>query len=249
MQANQPELGTENQSLYQVHSRREILSILHGIQTQHQLLSMVINGGAEVIVTSILEIDESNNKIYIDRASSALVNQRVIESDDIELSSSLDRIRISFFTAEVNESEQDQRPAFSIAIPPVLIRLQRREFFRVNTPAINPVTCKFVLPTELHLAQVVDISGGGIAILDEKHLLTTEVGSEYHHCHINLGEHGTIDTTLQIRNSQDFALGTGKANRRLGCQFIDLPPSMLTQVQRYIMYLERDRNARMTGLI
>ena len=62
MQVNQPELGTENQSLYQVHSRREILSILHGIQDQHQLLSMVINGGAEVIVTSILEIDESNNK-------------------------------------------------------------------------------------------------------------------------------------------------------------------------------------------
>ncbi|MEQ1667366.1 MAG: flagellar brake protein [Sulfuriferula sp.] len=244
MQANQPELGTENQSLYQVHSRREILSILHGIQAQHQLLSMVINGGAEVIVTSILEIDESNNKIYIDRASSALVNQRVIESDDIELSSSLDRIRISFFATEANESEQDQRPAFSIAIPQVLIRLQRREYFRVNTPAIHPVTCKLMLPKETHLAQVVDISGGGIAILDEKHLLTTEVGHEYPNCHIDFGEYGTINTTLQIRNSQDFALGTGKVNRRLGCEFVGLTPSMLTQVQRYIMHLERDRNAR-----
>jgi c-di-GMP-binding flagellar brake protein YcgR len=249
MQTNQPEFGTENQQLYQVHSRREIISLLHGIQDTHQLLSMIINGGTEVVVTSILEIDEKNNKVYIDRASSALINQRVIESDDIEFSSSLDKIRITFFSSKVNECTQADRPAFCIDIPPVLIRLQRREYFRVNISNAQTVSCKLMLDTGFHTAQVVDISGGGIALLDEHHQLSTEVGYEYPNCHLDFGEHGSIYVTLQIRNSQDLSLNSGKTNRRVGCQFQGLSPSMLTLVQRFIMHLERQRNARMTGLV
>lgn len=249
MQTTQPEFGTENQTLYQVHSRREIISLLHGIQDTHQLLSMIINGGAEVVVTSILEIDEKNNKLYIDRASSALLNQRVIESDEIEFSSSLDKIRITFFASKVNECTQANSPAFCVDLPQVLIRLQRREYFRVNTSGAQIVSCQLILNSGAHIAQVVDISGGGIAILDEQHLLETEVGYEYPDCHLDFGEHGSIHVTLQVRNSQDLSLSSGRTNRRIGCQFQGLTPSMLTLIQRFIMHLERQRNARSTGLV
>lgn len=248
MQTNQPEFGTENQQLYQVHSRREIISLLRGIQDSHQLLSIIINGGAEVIVTSILAIDEKNNKIYIDQAPSALLNQHVFESDNIEFSSSLDNIRITFFSSKVNTCTQADRPAFCIDIPLVLIRLQRREYFRVNIANAQIVSCKLMLDAGIHIAQVVDISGGGIALLDEHHQLITDVGHEYPDCHLDFGEHGSIHVTLQIRNSQDLSLNSGKTNRRVGCQFQGLTPSMLTLVQRFIMHLERQRNARMTGM-
>jgi c-di-GMP-binding flagellar brake protein YcgR len=59
---------------------------------------------------------------------------------------------------------------------------------------------------------------------------------------------GAIVTTLQIRNSLDMTLLNNKSNRRLGCQFIDIPRPMLAQVQRYITKLERERNARLAGL-
>ncbi|MFD2272949.1 hypothetical protein ACFS07_22350 [Undibacterium arcticum] len=67
-------------------------------------------------------------------------------------------------------------------------------------------------------------------------------------CRVDILGIGTIVVTLQIRSSQDMTLLNGKVNRRLGCQFIDLPNSMLTVVQRYIMKLERERNSKATGL-
>lgn len=248
MPPSQPEFGTENQSLYQVHSRREIISLLQGIKDQHQLITMVINGGAEVVVTSILEIDDKNSRVFIDCAPSSLLNQRIIESDDIEFESTLDKVRISFFASQVNQCTQEGKPALCIPIPAVLIRLQRREYFRVNTPPGQLVQCLIPMDGNTYSVPVVDISGGGIAILDEKRLLETQIGFDYTNCQINLPENRMVNITLRIRNSQDLSLANGKTNRRLGCEFISMAPGMLTMVQRYIMHLERERNARMHGM-
>ena len=93
-----------------------------------------------------------------------------------------------------------------------------------------------------------DISCGGIAIMDNKLVLGDTIGKNYQGCRIDLPEIGIITVTLQIRNSLDMTLLNNKLNRRLGCQFVDLPRSMLAHVQRYITRLERERNARMAGL-
>ena len=61
MQRNLPSLGTENQSPYQVESRREILALLKGFKEKNQLISMMINGGSEVFITSVLHVDDANN--------------------------------------------------------------------------------------------------------------------------------------------------------------------------------------------
>ncbi|ARU31517.1 hypothetical protein CAP31_07340 [Sulfuriferula sp. AH1] len=248
MPLTQPELGTENQSLYQVHSRREIISLLQGIQNQRQLITMLINGGAEVVVTSILDIDDKKNIVYIDCAPNPLINQRILESDDIEFESTLDKVRISFSASEVSDCTQDGQPALCIALPTSLIRLQRREYFRVNTPVGQPVYCQIPLATGDYAVSVVDISGGGIALLDEKRVLDTKIGHEYQNCRIDLPENGSIKVTLRVRNIQDFSLANGKTNRRLGCEYANMAPAMLTMVQRYIMHLERERNARMHGM-
>ena len=51
MQANYPSLGTENQSPYQVESRREILALLRGFKEKGQLISMIISNGGEAFIT------------------------------------------------------------------------------------------------------------------------------------------------------------------------------------------------------
>jgi len=93
-----------------------------------------------------------------------------------------------------------------------------------------------------------DISCGGIAILDNKMLLGDTIGRNYADCRIDLPEIGNVTTSLQIRNALDLTLLNNKSNRRLGCQFVDIPRGMLSMVQRYITKLERERNARIAGL-
>ena len=76
MQVNFPSLGTENQSPYQVESRREIIALLRGFKEKNQLISMFINNGAEVFITSVLEVDDTNNVVIIDSAPGVEANQR-----------------------------------------------------------------------------------------------------------------------------------------------------------------------------
>lgn len=247
-----PPLGTENQSPYQVDSRREIIALLRGLRDSNQLISMLINGGSEVFITSILMVDDINNIVIIDSAQSQLANQRIVEAPRVSFEGLLDKIGIQFSSSSLQRTEFENRPALQFAIPASLIRLQRREYYRINTPLSTPIRALIHIHNgerlELAKLSLVDISCGGIAILDEKKVLDNTIGTIYEHSKVDLPSIGLVDVILQVRNSQDLILLNGKTNRRVGCQFVNMSNSVLASIQRYIMKLERERNAKLTGI-
>lgn len=251
MQSLHPALGTENQSPFLVESRREVISLLRGLKEKNQLISMMINEGAEVFITSVLDIDDLENTVTIDSAPSPAANQRIIETPRVFFEGLLDRISIQFSSSGMQRATFDGRPALQCAIPTSMIRLQRRENYRINTPLSNPIRC--LIPLEIGdeyeslKFSLVDISSGGLAILDERKIIDNTIGKIYEDCQIELPGLGQINLMLQIRNSQDLILLNGKTNRRIGCQFINTSSAVLASVQRYIMKLERERNAKLTG--
>lgn len=252
MQVNLPSLGTENQSPYQVESRREILALLKGFKEKNQLISMMINGGSEVFITSVLHVDDANNLLIIDSAPDAQANQRIIEASSVFFDGLLDRISIQFSSSRVQRIQFENRPALQMPIPVNLIRLQRRENYRINTPVSKPVKCHVPIVLEEikkeYKFSLVDISCGGIALLDDQRTLEISIGKNYANCVIDLPGVEAIELGLQIRNAQELILLNGKTTRRVGCAFFNLSSRDLTSVQRYIMKLERERNAKMTGI-
>ncbi|HZW14162.1 MAG TPA: flagellar brake protein [Noviherbaspirillum sp.] len=246
--------GTEDVSPYLVHSRREIISLLRAMEERGQLVSMHAGGGGDTVVTSVLTVDEASDMVVIDKAPSNLVNQRILDSDNVSFETVLDNIRIMFFADQVGECLFENLPALYISIPKSLVRLQRREHYRVSTPVASPVRCTITVPPDDNgaggttvVVTLKDISCGGIAIVDEKKILDNTIGRVYKNCKIDLPG-GMLDVTLQVRNSVDLTLTTGKSLRKLGCMFVDLPNPMLAAVQRYITKLERERNAKATGM-
>lgn len=247
--------GTEDVSPYQVHSRREIIGLLRSLQERNQLVSMQADGGAEAVVTSILEVDEEGGLVVIDRAPTNSINQRIVASDNVSFETVLDNIRILFFADRVRECLYENLPALYIPIPASLVRLQRREYYRVPTPVANPVRCTIRIPSDDTVAPgttvvvaLKDISGGGIAVVDEKKLLDNTIGRIYKDCRIDLPGGTVVTVDLQVRNSHDLSLSSGKSIRKLGCMFIDMSKPMMSAVQRYITKLERERNAKATGM-
>lgn len=244
--------GLENWHDFEIESRREIISLLRSIGEKNQLIRMLIHGESDVCVTSILEVDAERNTVILDRSVNQEQNRRIVAATGISFETTLDKIRILFSSELVEECTYDNTAALKIVLPETLIRLQRREFYRMSTPVSNPVRVIIPLPAELGGAAtpfpLADISCGGIAILDNKLILGDTIGKDYPGCRIDLPDVGIVTTTLQIRNSLDMTLLNNKLNRRLGCQFIGLPRAMLAHVQRYITRLERERNARLTGL-
>ena len=67
-------------------------------------------------------------------------------------------------------------------------------------------------------------------------------------CRIELPEVGTLVATLQVRGVFNVTLRSGGRATRVGCQFIRLPGPMVTLVQRYIIKVERERQARDSGI-
>lgn len=244
----------ENDDLnpFRVRSRREVIALLRSIGERNQLVRMVINHGADTIVTSILNIDETNDTVLLDCAPTAIMNQRVLDSKRLSFETVLENIRILFTAPSAEACIYENLPAFVIDLPTSVIRLQRREFYRVPTPLTAPVSC--IVPytkegvttdiaTTLH-----NISGGGISIVDEKKLLGTAIGTTYDNCKIDLPGSGVISVSLQVRNVLELTLTNGKSINRLGCEFIRPSNGTLAVVQKYITKIEREQNAKATGL-
>jgi c-di-GMP-binding flagellar brake protein YcgR len=246
------DFGLENWHDFEISSRREIIALLRGISEKNQLVRMLIHGAADVCVTSILEVDPATDTVILDRSINREQNERILKAKRVSFETTLDKIRILFAAENVRETSYQDGPALIIDLPPTLVRLQRREYYRMATPVSNPVRVIIPMPEELGggtaMFPLADISCGGIAILDNKAQLGDTIGLNHLLCRIDLPDIGTVSTTLQVRNALDITLLNNKTNRRLGCRFVDISRANLAMVQRYITKLERERNARVAGL-
>ena len=246
------DFGLENWHDFEVSSRREIIALLRNISEKNQLIRMLIHGEADVCVTSILDVDSDTNSVILDRSINREQNERILNAGRVSFETTLDKIRILFASDGVRETTYHDGPALKVALPATMVRLQRREFYRMATPVSNPVRAIIPLPEDLgggtSVFPLADISCGGVAILDNKRELGSTIGVTYLGCRLDLPEIGAVTTNLRICNSLDITLLNNKTNHRLGCQFVDISRGNLAMVQRYITKLERERNARIAGL-
>lgn len=241
----------ENWHDYEVQSRREIVALLRQIGEKKQLIRMKIKGEADVCVTSILDVDADDGVFILDRSINREQNERIVNARSVLCETFLDKIRILFSVSGVQDTEFKGSGALLAQIPESLIRLQRREFYRMPTPVTNPVPALLPLPLDLGgqaSFPLADISCGGVALLDHKLVLNSAIGQTFTNCRIDLPEIGPVTTSLQVRNALDVTMLNNKTSRRIGCMFVDISRGNMAAVQRYITKLERERNAKLAGL-
>jgi c-di-GMP-binding flagellar brake protein YcgR len=242
----------ENWHDYRVESRREIVALLRQISEKHQLVRVLLQGETDICVTSLLQVDPDSDTLVLDRSIDREQNRRILAAGRANCETSLDKIRILFALDGLREIEFDGGPALEADIPATLVRLQRRENYRMETPVTSPVRVVVPMPAELgggsNVFQLADISCGGIAILDSKMLLGEVAGQTFTGCRLELPGVGPVTTGLEIRSMQDITLLNNKTSRRVGLEFVDISRGNLANVQRYITNLERERNARKAGL-
>ncbi|WDZ98042.1 flagellar brake protein [Herbaspirillum sp. WKF16] len=250
--ANNDEI--DDDSPFRVHSRREIVSLLTSMMEKNQLLSLFIKGGSESVITSILDIDEDDGNVIIDAAPSAMLNDSIASASRIGFEALYNSIRITFVVDKARKIEYQNRPALQISIPSSLVRLQRREFFRIPTPIAKPLRCTFRItqPDGSFITIITllnNISAGGVGITDEKKILPVTPGVIYEDCQLELNDNTLVSVKLQIRDCKEFKMTNGKTVNRFGCQFIDIPRAVLGAIQRFITKLEREQNAKASGMM
>ncbi len=237
-------IGVDDVGPYLIHSRREIIVLLRRLTEKRELVRMIFSEGEEAIATAVLEVREDS--LIIDTAPDPEQLARVLASSSISFDTALERVRIAFFSSRIEPCLHDGMPALRIPIPETMVRLQRREYYRVLTPRCTIQMEHEGGPPPVSFA-VQNVSAGGIALIDDAHVLDASKGTEYINCELSLPGAQMVLTTLCVMNCCDMTLYNGRVARRLGCAFVNPNAAMLALVQRYVSKLERDQNARIHG--
>jgi c-di-GMP-binding flagellar brake protein YcgR len=230
-------------SRYLVTNRLEIVRIMRGLAQRNELVSAFFNSGKDLLLTSVLDIYPEIDTLVLDCGSNNDLNQRILRAEKIIFVTALDKVKVQFISQGIEPSNFENKPAFVVPLPAQVLQLQRREYYRLTTPIVNPLKCKVPLEEgKVEEFPIIDISAGGIGmILANSVALPLKVGSTYPGCRIELPGVGTLELTLGIQSLFEVTLKNGAKSLRSGCQFVNLHPSMETLIQRYILRLERDR--------
>lgn len=233
---------------YLVRSRREIAQILRAVARQNEMVTAYFSHGNDFFLTAIVEADPVSGNLIVDCGSEVETNRRALAADKIVFVTSQDRVKIQFSTGALAQIVHQDRPAFRTPLPAALLKLQRREYYRLVTPIRAPLHC--VIPDLAGVrfeAAVADISVGGVGISGLPPEAPLEKGQQLAQCRIALPEEGMVVSTLEVRSLQQATLRSGVTVLRAGCRFVDIPGAHQAMIQRYIICIDRERRALVRG--
>ncbi len=244
-------LATDEFSQYLLNSKSEMFAVFRGLVQHVSQITMFFNEGRDMVLTSL--IGYNDNGVYLDLGASAETNDKALKSGKLFCVTRLEKVKIQFILRGVKRVETKDGPAFHAALPDSVLRLQRREYYRLATPIARPLNCLIGVQTEtaeprMLEAHVCDISGGGLGVVSIPLDVPLQTGLQCS-CKIDLPEVGTVTGTVLVRSVFETATRSGVRSQRVGCEFQKLPGSMLNLIQRYIIKVERDRKARESGMI
>jgi len=233
---------------------REIAFYLDLLAKRRSILTAYINEGQQFFLTSVVAFDQATDTLVLDPSSALENNANAQSAQQITVVSSLDRVKIQMRLPPLKAGNYQGQSVLTTPLPKALLRLQRREFFRLEPPRATPLRCQLAtngtdgqaLTLELGLS---DISGGGLSLI-----AATEMARHFprdalfQNCRLEIPGEGVIQVNLRVRKSFEISGHSGEHNLRIGCEFVNLPGSRLAFIERYIARIERERKARASGL-
>lgn len=229
-------------SPYALHNRKEIVFVLDEL-AKHRVAINLDTAEGEGLVTSVLGVSSEGNHVYMDISADAEVNARIVGSKHISFVTQTG-IKVSWYSTHLHIVELQDGDAFSMLVPSVIERVQRREYFRLSTPqGGNALVCK--IPTETGVLEVgiLDISIGGIGISVRGE--TTGIfsqGAVLEGCSITLPVIGEVPTNLEVRGTwSSKQTKSGERVNRIGLKFDGLSRGAASVIQRYINQLEAEK--------
>jgi c-di-GMP-binding flagellar brake protein YcgR len=240
----------DDDSQFRITSPAEIAGELRSAMANRSLLTIRYGNAHDCTLTTVLDVDSAARAVILDACQNPHDRAKVLSAHTLTLETEVRRIRIRFDSGRAVPVTFEGQPAMQVALPECLVRIQRREAYRIDTPVNEAVNCRFPHP-ELKNREIVlrvaDLSVKGMGIAADPGLWPAEQGSVLKDCRIDLPETGVVTCdALVVRVFE--ATGTGRHRLWVGCQFLKLPGSAGTLLQKYILRLERARLARSRGI-
>ncbi len=221
----------------------EIETFLRDLATRQDFLTVDYGNGQ--IVTRVLQIDTKANTFIFDYGALRTGNHGLLAANKLRFNALPDGVKVEFTTGKPREISCDGAAAFEVELPQVLFRVQRREYFRVETPRIDPYFCSGTQPEgqpfrlEMH-----DLSLGGVAMrTPDENIANLEIGVTLNGVMLHFKNQRTVALDLQLVSRRFLTLPKGGKLFILGFRFLSLPAHAEKMLQQLIAQLEIKRGA------
>jgi c-di-GMP-binding flagellar brake protein YcgR len=231
---------------YEVTSRIEIIALLRELIASRTHVTVYYDGPNRFALTTVLAVNPEFEEIVLDASADPHDTDALLRASLLTVVALLDHVKVQFHASRAERIAYEGGTALRIRLPEAMLRLQRRNFYRIATPVARPLELTVPAgeewPKPLTL-RVVDLSCGGLGVAYQPPI-RLELGWVLADCRLDLPEAGTIVAPLEVRFLMNTAGPGGTQRTRCGLQFVTLPGNATTLLQRYINKLERDRRSR-----
>ncbi|PPT41944.1 pilus assembly protein PilZ [Xanthomonas arboricola] len=243
----------EGDERYLLRNKRQIRGLLRQLLDQRAIVTMHVAGRDMAVPTAVLEVDEDDDCVILDGSHNEASNRAIQEAKYLLCYAQLERVNIRFRLETPDRLEREIHVAFRADLPEAMYHMQRRESYRLETPITDSPIC-IIRQDEaqggnLNLQlRVIDISSGGLAVSLTDGMPLLEPQRTYRNCTLQLPDTAPITLPLTVCSQYKQTLPNGSEGFRVGMQFSDLPRGADETIQRYIFRVDRQRNARKSGV-
>jgi flagellar brake protein len=239
-----PEPDSPEQERFWLYSPIEIVALLDRLCANLVPMTVYWGRDSECAVTQILEVDGESNQIKLDAPGVDRLRAKVLDAAELICVGFVDHVKVQFTLRSPTSSVSGTYAAVAAALPDRVLRLQRREYFRVPTPETLSASCLVPFSGDkgqYESLRVIDLSVGGLALLAyPRHFEVTE-DSSIDRCFLDLPGVGTVTVRLRVAHVEMTSDGT---TRRCGCEFVDLSPQARMMLQRYVQRMDIEQRHR-----
>lgn len=230
---------------YRIAHPKAIGNVLQQLMCRKEFLTVACSHRPHRIVTRILDVNMEAGFFIYDGSAEPIYNRSLLESEANYFSATQDGVRVQFVGGQPEQHLFEACFAFRSPIPESLYRMQRRDFFRVETPLKDPYRCIARLPDRRQITlEIFDLSHGGVGLRSRDAALEVlPVGTRLTQAVLDCRNMGMIQTDLKITYLQNIR-NPGSPLYHVGCRFENFPKSKATELQRMITSLELARKSR-----
>lgn len=234
----------EIEARFHVTGARPVAFLLTGFTKTADQFSVFCNAGDDSFLTTLLAVFPEKNQLIFDCSGSSESNRRLLASQQAIFVGHPGGIRVQFTCGPVMELIYGGEKAFAVHLPKVIVRLQRRESFRIETPRLNPLQFfgRASGGEQLKLP-IHDISVTGIGLTASSEPVGLASGMRLEKCHFALpGDEHDLFFNATVAQVSERAMRGSLRQWHIGLQFNKLSGAEENRIQRYIARIERERH-------
>ncbi|MFT7228551.1 MAG: c-di-GMP-binding flagellar brake protein YcgR [Methylophilaceae bacterium] len=201
----------------------QVLQILKALKDEENDLKVSFNHAEDDYLTRIIHIAADHQHLYLDITIDEAFNKRMAASPELLIHKD-NGIRIKWKAQKHSVAKMSDGHALKMEVPKALVRLQRRELFRLKPPMLTPIPCEIPVsdsenPKMIKSIQynLVDVSLGGIGLIIQNDLHPLiEVGATFEGCKIDFPDLGQALLNLEVRNIISLSGDKPEEKHRIG---------------------------------